>query len=87
MSTHSTPKTLNSMWARAARRACVLAPSATRLAVAVVPMFSPITSAIPKYIGSTPVEHSRMVMAMTAADDCTMQVMRVPMARNARMVR
>ena len=55
------------------------------MAVAVVPMFSPITSAMPKYIGSTPVEQSRMVMAITAAELCTMQVMSVPMSTKAMM--
>ena len=38
-------------------------------------------------MGRTPDEHSMMVMAMTAADDCTMQVMMVPMSRNMMMVR
>ena len=42
-----TPKTLKNMWARAARRACVLADRAARFDVTVVPMFSPITRAIP----------------------------------------
>ena len=42
---------------------------------------------MPRWMGSTPVEQSRMVMAMTAAEDCTMQVITVPMARNERMVR
>ena len=42
-----TPKTLKNMWAKAARRACVLAERAARLEVTVVPMFSPITRAIP----------------------------------------
>ena len=42
-----TPKTLKNMWANAARRACVEAVSAAKLDVTVVPMFSPITSAIP----------------------------------------
>ena len=38
-------------------------------------------------MGSTPVEQSRMVMAITAADDCTMQVMMVPIKRKMMMVR
>ena len=66
--------------------AWVLAPSAARLAVAVVPMFSPMTRAIPRYTGSTPLEHSTMVMAMRAADDCSMHVSRVPMSKNMTMV-
>ena len=81
-STQITPKTLNTRCASAARRAWLLAPSAARFAVAVVPIFSPITSAMPKYIGSTPVEQRRMVIAITAADDCTIQVIIVPISRN-----
>ena len=46
-STQMTPKTLNTMCAIAARRACVLAVSAARFDVTVVPMFSPSTSAMP----------------------------------------
>ena len=42
-----TPNTLKNMWARAARRACVLADMAARFEVTVVPMFSPITRAMP----------------------------------------
>jgi hypothetical protein len=37
---------------------------------------------MPKYIGSTPVEQRRMVIAITAADDCTIQVIIVPISRN-----
>src|SRR3712207_5943272 len=37
-------------------------------------------------MGSTPVEQSRMVMAMTAAELCTRQVIKVPMARNKRIL-
>ena len=47
ISIQSTPNTLKNMWARAARRACVLADMAARFDVMVVPMFSPSTSAIP----------------------------------------
>ena len=43
----STPKTLNTMCAIAALRAWVLAVSAATLEVTVVPIFSPITSAMP----------------------------------------
>ena len=81
MSTQVTPNTLNTKWAIAVRLACTLAPRATRLAVPVVPMFSPITKAMPRYMGSTPVEQSKMVMAITAADDCTMSVMIVPIIK------
>ena len=85
-STHITPNTLNVRWARAARRAWVLAPMAAMLEVMVVPMFSPSTKAIPIYIGSTPLEQSTMVMAMSAADDCIQNVSTVPMPRNENMV-
>ena len=47
ISTQITPKTLKNMWANAALRACVLAVRAAILDVTVVPMFSPITKAIP----------------------------------------
>jgi hypothetical protein len=47
MSTQITPKTLNRRCAIAVRRACVFALIAARFAVTVVPIFSPITSAIP----------------------------------------
>ena len=47
INTHTTPNTLKSMWAKAARLACVLAERAARFEVTVVPMFSPITSAMP----------------------------------------
>ena len=46
-----TPNTLKTKWANAARLACVLAVSAARLAVIVVPMFSPNTSAAPSCRG------------------------------------
>ena len=42
-----TPKKLKNMCDRAARRAWVLAERAAKLEVTVVPMFSPITKAIP----------------------------------------
>ncbi len=47
MSTQITPKTLKRRWAMAVRLAWVLALIAARFAVTVVPIFSPITSAIP----------------------------------------
>ena len=69
MSTQTTPITFVVMWAKAARRACVLALRATMLEVIVVPMFSPSTSMTPWSMWSTPVEQSIIVMAMMAADD------------------
>ena len=45
--TQMTPKILNTMCAMADLRACVFAVNAARLEVTVVPIFSPITSAIP----------------------------------------
>ena len=41
-----------------------------------------MTSAMPWYIGSAPDEQSIMVIAMTAADDCTHMVSTPPMSRN-----
>lgn len=54
--------------AEGARRASVLTVSATRLAVSVVPMFSPSTRAMPRYMGSPAWVHSIMVIAMRAAE-------------------
>ena len=59
--TQMTPKTLKKRWPKAARRASVLA-------VSVVPMFSPSTRAMPRYMGSPAWVHSIMVMAMRAAE-------------------
>ena len=86
-SIQSTPKILKNMWAKAARRACVLAERAARLEVIVVPMFSPSTRAIPIEIGMAPLPQSNMVMAITAADDCTQKVSTPPRSRNAKTVR
>ncbi len=71
---------------KAARRACVLPVIAARFAVMVVPMFSPITRAMPGYMDSTPLVQSTIVMAIRAADDCTQNVSMVPMTRKASMV-
>ena len=81
-----TPKKLKSMWESAARRACVLAERAARFEVMVVPMFSPMTSAIPWYIGRAPLEHRIIVMAITAADDCTQNVRMPPRSRKMSVV-
>ncbi len=56
-------------WAKAALRACELAVSAAMFEVMVVPMFSPITKAIPKYMSRTPLEQRISVIAIMAADD------------------
>ena len=85
MSAQVTPMTLMMKWAKAARRAEVLAVKATMLAVMVVPMFSPSTSMMPWSIWSTPVEQRVIVMAMMAADDCTQRVSTVPMSRKKRV--
>ena len=63
------------------------APKAAKLAVAVVPIFSPITNAMPKYIGKTPVEHNKMVIAITTAEDCTIHVISVPTIKKTMIVR
>ena len=44
-----TPKTLKTRCANAARRACVFPVNAAKLAVIVVPIFSPNTKATPKW--------------------------------------
>ena len=64
-----------------------MAPMAAMFEVMVVPIFSPSTSAIPIYIGSTPLEHNTIVMAIRAADDCIQKVSTVPMSRNENIVK
>ena len=81
-STQIIPKKLNMKWANAALRACALPVRAAILEVTVVPMFSPITSAIPRYRSNTPLEHNINVIAITAADDCTAIVIMPPISRN-----
>ena len=76
--THITPNTLNKRCAIAALRACVLAVSAARLAVMVVPMFSPNTSAAPSSKLIHPLAHIINVMAIVAAEACTIMVSIVP---------
>ena len=68
-------------WAKAARRAETLPERAARLAVMVVPMFSPSTIAAAISKGIQPWVHMMRVMATVALDDCTMMVRIVPMAR------
>ena len=76
--THITPNTLNTKWAKAARLACVLPVSAARFAVMVVPIFSPKTSAAPNSKLIQPLAHIISVMAIVAADACTIMVNTVP---------
>ena len=64
-----------------------MAPMAAMFEVMVVPIFSPSTSAIPMYIGSTPLEHSTIVIAIRAADDCMQKVSIVPINRNEKIVK
>jgi len=78
LNTHITPNTLNKRCAIAALRACVLAVSAARLAVMVVPMFSPSTSAAPSSKLIHPLAHIINVMAIVAAEACTIMVSIVP---------
>ena len=68
INTQMTPNTLKQKWANAARLACVLAVSAARLAVIVVPMFSPNTSAAPSSRLIQPLAHIINVIAMVAAE-------------------
>ena len=83
-STQITPKMLNTKWAMAALRDCVLPVRAAKLAVMVVPMFSPNTRAAPNSKLIQPLAHIIKVMAMVAADACTIMVSTVPM-RTKRM--
>src|SRR5699024_2551808 len=78
INTQMTPNTLNTKWANAARLAWVLAVSAARLAVMVVPIFSPSTSAAPSSRLIQPLAHMINVIAMVAADACTIMVNMVP---------
>ena len=71
--------------ANAARLACVFAVKAAILEVTVVPIFSPITSAMPKYKSSTPLEQRINVMAITAAEDCAHIVIIPPINKNDKM--
>ena len=82
ISTQMTPNTLNIRCAMAARRACVLPVMAARLAVMVVPMFSPSTKAAPNSKEIHPLAHMMRVMAIVAADACTIMVSTVPMRTN-----
>ena len=64
-----TPNTLNIRWANAARFADMLADKAARLAVMVVPIFSPIIIAAADSKPIHPFEHMISVMATVALDD------------------
>ena len=86
MSTQMTPNTLKTKCAMAVRRACVFALSAARFAVTVVPMFSPMTRAMPWKMEIAPVAHRTIVIAISAAELCTSAVRIVPIRRNNRMV-
>ena len=85
ISTQITPNTLNTKWANAARLACVLAVNAARLAVMVVPIFSPNTRAAPNSRLIQPLAHMISVIAIVAAEACTIMVSIVPMNKNRRM--
>ena len=85
----TTPNTLKNMCARAARRACVLAVSEAMKAVIVVPMFCPIAKAAacskPKPGMFMP--KSMSVMAIVAAEACTIIVTTAPTTTKSRMVK
>ena len=84
-STQITPKTLNTKWANAALLACVLPVNAARLAVMVVPIFSPNTNAAPNSKLIQPLAHMISVIAIVAADACTTIVRIVPINTNNRI--
>ena len=67
------------------RLACVLAVNAARLAVMVVPIFSPNTRAAPNSRLIQPLAHMISVIAIVAAEACTIMVSIVPMNKNRRM--
>ena len=81
--TQITPIKLNRKWPIAARRAFLLAPIAARLAVMVVPKFSPNTKAhaVGKLI--IPAAAHVSVRAITALEDCKTTVSTVPVAMSA----
>ena len=85
----TTPNTSKNTWARAARRACVLAVSEAMKAVMVVPMFCPMARAAacsnPKPGMFMP--KSISVMAIVAAEACTIIVTTAPTKTKSRMVR
>ena len=64
-----TPNTLMIKWARAARLACTLATAAARLAVIVVPIFSPKTIAAAISNEIQPLLHMIKVIAIVALED------------------
>ena len=59
--------------------------NAARLAVMVVPIFSPKTNAAPNSKLIHPLAHIINVMAIVAAEACTIIVRMVPMSTNSRM--
>ena len=83
--TQHTPKTLNSMWARAVRFAETLATEAAILEVMVVPMFSPRTIAAAISKGIYPLATRTMVMAIVAAEDWSISVIKAPVTMNIRI--
>ena len=85
INTQITPNTLKTKCANAARLACVLAVNAARLAVIVVPIFSPSTRAAPSSRLIQPLAHMISVIAIVAAEACTIMVSIVPMNKNRRM--
>ena len=83
---HSTPNRLIRKWERAARRASADVTTAAKLAVAVVPTFSPNTMASAYSNGISPPPHNTIVKAVIALDDCTRAVSRAPAKANSRAV-
>ena len=86
-STQMTPNTLNTRCANAALLAWVFPVNAAKFAVMVVPMFSPNTSAAPSSKLIQPLAHIINVMAIVAAEACTIIVSIVPMNTKRRMER
>ncbi len=82
---HTMPSRLKSRCTLAARLASVEAPMAAMLAVTVVPIFSPRTSAHAVWKSMSPWTASVMVIAIVALEDCRSIVTAVPMATTSSM--
>ena len=78
---------MNKIWEQAARFADTLPDMDARMAVTVVPIFSPRIMAAADSNPIHPREHMMSVMATVALDDWTIIVRTVPMKRKMRVER
>ena len=86
ISARATPKRLNRKWARAVRLALRFATDAAILEVTVVPRLLPSTIAVAIEKGMYPCATSSIVMAVAAAELCSMMVMTAPATRKRKML-